>query len=667
MSEDNRFAALLSPGRLGPLELRSRILMTPMGTNQEQDDGHLGERILDYYEARARGGAALVIAGVAAVTWPEGACNPNQAALSDDRFLPGWEDFAKRCHRHGAKAAAQLQHAGKVAQEDVRAGRPMWVPSVPEAKPGDLFAELTREEVAKASSAYRAPGARVAYHVMSPDDIAWVVERFADAAARAERAGLDGVELHAGHGYLLAAFLSPATNTRSDAYGGALENRARFLVETIRAVRARVGPGFAVWCRIDAKEFRIPGGIAEADAIRTAQLAEAAGAHAVHVSAYAEPGSAIAFTEAPLVHEPAGFLPFAGAIKRRLSIPVIAVGRLEPEVADAAIRDGRCDFVAMGRKLLADPELPRRLAEGRPEAARPCVYAYRCVGNVFLREASRCVVNPVLGREAELELRPAARPRRIAVIGGGPVGLELARVAAARGHDVVLHERESVLGGRARLAARLDAESARHLDWLERAAREAGVAIRLGAEASAALAGSADVFVVATGARREGELAPRAGGVAVASVDRLAGLLDALAPGRRIAVSGSDVIGVKAAEALAQAGHAVTLLERGAFAPEMGLPRRWRAADLLARLGARRVKGVREVALGAGGVLCRTKEGEVEIACDLVVDATGLAPNPVLADALRSAGAVVHAIGDCCGPRYLEAGLLEAARLAHAL
>ena len=563
--------------------------------------------------------------------------------------------------------AAQLQHASKVAQEDVKAGRPMWVPSVPEAKAGDLFHELTRDEVAKAASAYQAPGAKVAFHVMSEADIALAVERFADAAERAERAGLDGVELHAGHGYLLSAFLSPASNQRTDAYGGPLENRARFLVETIRAVRARVGSGFAVWCRMDAKEFRIPGGIVEEDARRAAELAEAAGAHAVHVSAYADPTSGIAFTDAPLVHEPAGFLPFAAAMKQRLRIPVIAVGRLEPEVADAAIQTGRCDFVAMGRKLLADPELPRRLAEGRPEAARPCVYAYRCVGNVFLREASRCVVNPALGREAEMSVTPAARRRRVAVIGGGPVGLELARVAAERGHAVVLHEREPALGGRARLAARLDPETARFVAWLERGARAAGVELRLGKEASpATLAGSADVFVVATGARRALELAPLAGGPRLEAVEALDRLLD-LPPGRRIAVSGSDVIGVKAAEALASAGHAVTLLERGAFAPEMGLPRRWRAADLLARLGVVRVKNVVELAPVEGGVRYRTAKQSGEAPCDVLVDATGLAADETLAEALRASGAETHAIGDCRGPRYLEAGLLEAARLARAL
>ena len=269
------------------------------------------------------------------------------------------------------------------------------------------------------------------------------------------------------------------------------------------------------------------------------------------------------------------------------------------------------------------------------------------------------MVNPALGREAELVVTPAPRRRRIAVIGGGPAGLELARVAAERGHAVVLYEREPALGGRARLAARLDAEMARFVAWLERGARAAGVELRLGETASAAgLSGSADVFVVASGARRKADL-----GEPVESLERW---LDGR-PAACIAVCGSDVIGVKAAEALAQAGHAVTLLERGAFAPEMGLPRRWRAADLLARLGAVRVKGVVEVALSEPGVRYRTARAEGEVTCDLVLDAGGLAADESLADELRATGAETHAIGDCRGPRYLEAALLDAARLARAL
>ena len=319
----------------------------------------------------------------------------------------------------------------------------------------------------------------------------------------------------------------------------------------------------------------------------------------------------------------------------------------------------------MGRKLLADPELPRRLAEGRAEAARPCVYAYRCVGNVFLREASRCVVNPALGREAELAPRPASRPRRVAVVGGGPAGLELARGAAQRGHRVRALRARGALGGRARLAARLDPEIARWLRWLEaRRARRASSSSSASRRAPARLAGSADVFVVATGARRV--IRRLAGGRRGAASNRSTASTScspSSRPGRRIVVSGSDVIGVKAAEALAQAGHAVTLLESSALRSGDG------AAAALARggpAGAARRQARQGVPADAqrrralphgearGGRLRPAGRGR---------RARGRRD---AGEALRALGAEVHAIGDCRGPRYLEAGLLEAARLAAA-
>jgi 2,4-dienoyl-CoA reductase (NADPH2) len=654
---------LLSPGRIGNLELKNRILMTPMGTNQEQADGHLGEPILRYYEERARGGAGCIIAGVAAITWPDGACNPHQAAISDDRFLPDWQEFARRCHAHGAKAAVQLQHASKVAQEDMVAGRPMWVPSVPKLRAGDLYDELTPEELASATSAFRQPGAKIAYREMDEADMAFIVTRFADAAERVKAAGCDAVELHAGHGYMLSAFLSPKSNRRTDDWGGSVENRARLLVEVIRAVRERVGDGLALWCRLDAKEFRVEGGIAEDDARRTAELAAAAGLDAIHVSAYADPMSAIGFTDAPLVHRPAGYLELAAAIRKRVDVPVIAVGRIEPDVAESAIAAGRIDFVAMGRKLLADPTLPRRLAEGRAEDARPCIYAYQCVGNVFLRQTSRCVVNAEMGREQELALEPATAPRAITVVGGGPAGLEAARVAAQRGHRVVLLEREEALGGRTRVGAAIDPEMALFVAWNERTVRAAGVEVRLGVEARAAdLVGSADAFVVATGGRR----AP-APGSRVRAVEELPALLGE-AP-TSVLIDASDAIGVKAAEALAEAGFAVTLLQREGegFGPQLGLPRRWRAADLLKRLGVTRLRGVTAVRETASGIEVE-REGAFEpVAATCVLQASGLGPWSPLADALEAGGAEVHRIGDCARIGYLAAAIRGGAELGRAL
>jgi 2,4-dienoyl-CoA reductase-like NADH-dependent reductase (Old Yellow Enzyme family) len=297
-----------------------------------------------------------VIAGVAAITWPEGACNPNQAALSDDRFLPDWEEFARRCHRHGAKAAAQLQHASKVAQEDVKAGRPMWVPSVLEAKAGDLFAELTREELAKATSAYQAPGAKAAYHVMTEDDVAFAVERFADAAARAQRAGLDGVELHAGHGYQLSAFLSPASNRRTDRWGGSLENRARLLLELVRAVRAEIGEGMPLFVRFSATDWT-PGGWDEAQTATVARWAQDAGADFFDIST----GGLVASADIPI--GPGYQAHFAEYVGERSDAPVSAVGRItNARHADDLVAAGRADAIMFGKAMMRDPHFALRAA-----------------------------------------------------------------------------------------------------------------------------------------------------------------------------------------------------------------------------------------------------------------------------------------------------------------
>ncbi|MBW2274639.1 MAG: tRNA-dihydrouridine synthase, partial [Deltaproteobacteria bacterium] len=438
MSSSARPASLMSPGRIGTLELRNRIVMTPMGSNLAEADGHLGERIIRYYEERAKGGAGMVIMGVGAIAWPAGACNPKQVAISDDAFLPGLCEITRRVHGHGAKIAIQLQHAGKVATRDMAVGRPMLVPSIPEAKAGDLMSEMTREEAQAFTADFRREGAGMFYHEASKEDLAQVVEQFAAAADRARRAGFDGIELHAGHGYLISSFISPASNKRTDEYGGPLENRTRLLAETLQACRSRLGADFPIWCRIDSCEYRVEGGITFDDAQQTAEIAEAAGADAIHVSAYADPSSAVAFTEAPLVHKPCGFVDFAAAVKKRVTVPVIAVGRIEPEEADRLVAEGRADFVAMGRKLLADPELPRKLDEGRPEDVRPCIYCYTCVGEIFFNRSSRCAVNPASGKEAELEIRPATVPKKVLVVGGGPAGMEVARIAALRGHRVTL-------------------------------------------------------------------------------------------------------------------------------------------------------------------------------------------------------------------------------------
>jgi 2,4-dienoyl-CoA reductase-like NADH-dependent reductase (Old Yellow Enzyme family) len=463
------FDNLLRPGRIGRMELRNRIVMAPMGSNFAESDGTCGERIQAYYEARAAGGAGLLIMGVCAVAYPAGTAEPYQVGVSEERFVPGLTALAERVHRHGAKVAMQLQHAGKTSVRDLAEGRELWVPSMPPALKTDMMQALTREELgAFISSSKGREKAGVKIRVMDKADIAQMAEWFAAAAERARRAGFDGVEIHAAHSYIIAGFLSSYYNKRDDEYGGPLENRARMLLEVIAAVRARVGADFPVWLRLDAEEIRTPGGITLEDAKAVARMAEAAGVDAVSVSAYANTSTGVAFTEAPLVQQKAGFLPWTAEIKAALQIPVIAVGRLEPEVADTAIGAGQCDFVAMARKLLADPDLPRKLVENRPEDIRPCIYCYACVSQIFINQRVKCAVNPLTGHEFETRLNPVAAPAHIVVVGGGPAGMEAARVAATRGHRVTLLERSGRLGGTLFFAGLAYAENGALLDHLVR-------------------------------------------------------------------------------------------------------------------------------------------------------------------------------------------------------
>ena len=316
-----------------------------------------------------------------------------------------------RVHAHGARIAAQLVHGGPSSLLDIAEGRPQLVPSKPSRPVADpLAAMVTGDELERMMAPFTAPSARLAVHEATDADLDDVVEQFATAAARVVEAGFDGVEVHGGHGYLLDAFLSPATNRRTDRWGGAVENRARLLCDVLRAVRGRVGSGIAVWCRFNGREVHRAGGETVDDALAVARLAIDAGADALHVSAYADPNVAIGITDAHTPHRPGALVELAAAIKRgQPTTPVITFGRLEPADADRAIADGAADFVAFGRKLLADPDLPNKLAAERELDVRPCIYAYRCIGNIFTGDRVACVANPDTGNEVDVGARPRRR------------------------------------------------------------------------------------------------------------------------------------------------------------------------------------------------------------------------------------------------------------------
>ena len=692
---------LLSPARIGSMELRNRIIMTPMGSNLAQADGHCGDRIQAYYEARARGGAGMIIVGVGAIAWPDGACNPNQVALSSDDFLPGLTALASRVKQHGCRAGIQLQHAGKVAVCDIAAGRAMLVPSLPSSSPDEMTQALTAEELGAFVKSYTADGARIEYKVADSSDIAWLIERFASAAERAQRAGFDGVEVHAGHGYIISEFLSPHANQREDEYGGSLQNRARLLVQVIRAIKSRCGEDYPVWCRIDSTEYRIEGGICFEDALETAAIAEASGADAINVSAYANPASGAGFTEAPLVHEPGGYLGFAAGIKSRVAIPVIAVGRIEPEVAEQVLARGEADFIAMGRKLLADPELPNKLLAGHPEQVRPCIYCYTCVSRIFVNDHVRCAVNAQTAFEEQRVIAPASEPRHLLIAGGGPAGMEAARVAATRGHRVTLVERSGQLGGTVFFSSIVYPPNGRLIDYLAGEIRRLGVDIRLSTELDEALLRSIqpDEVVVASGALRDAPDLPGARGRNVFSGDELRGLMTGqggtaaaklpawqrlmlwaagvlgvtrnaallarlsklwMPLGRRVCILGGGLVGVELAEFLAERGREVSVVEEGEkFGVELAVVRRWRVLEELQKLGVVMIPEARPLRIDSAGVTLEISGESIDIPADTVVLASGATANPSLADMCRHAGYEPHVVGDCGGVGYIEGAILE--------
>jgi mycofactocin system FadH/OYE family oxidoreductase 2 len=472
---------IFEPITLGQVEVRNRIVMTGHGTGMAQS--HLpSEQHAAYYAERARGGVGLIGMAFPQIH-PSSQNVPGEVRAYLAEVVPGLQRIADGVHAHGAKIVMQLGHVGRQSSS-TWSEHPLWAPS---SIPCPLNREMPKE--------------------MEPADIDEIVAAHALCARHAKAGGMDGVEIHSGYGgYLLACFLSPFSNHRTDEYGGSTENRVRLILRAIHAVREEVGPDYLVGINIQGDDYS-PGGLAVPECREIAGLIDAT----AEIDYFVVKGSTYysASQNVPdMQHPKMVWVPLASAIKEVVDVPVIAVGRVtEGEEAERVLVAGHADMVAMTRQHIADPETVNKLRAGRLDDIRPCIGCNQgCIDRLFKITHTTCVHNPAAGYEHELgagTLTPSATPKRVVVIGGGPAGMKCAETAAGRGHDVILFERREALGGQLRLAARVDgrAELGGVIRHLEGRLAQLPVDVRLGETASAesVLALAPDHIIAATG------------------------------------------------------------------------------------------------------------------------------------------------------------------------
>lgn len=621
-----RYAKLFEPGKIGRMELKNRIKFAATGSGL-CSGGRVTEAELAWLAERAKGGAGLVTASGTA---------PHPSGLWSRVQLPNWEEshvpelrkIAETIRSYGAKACLQIVHAGRYAS----------VPEEPVA-PSPVAPTLSRFRKARA---------------LKREEIKMLVEAHGEAVRRAKEAGFDAAEIGAMAGYLIASFLSPWTNRRNDEYGGSLENRARFLLECVRSAKEKAGADYPVIVRMCGDE-RIEGGNTPEDLRRIAKLAEEAGADAISVTVGWHESRAPSLTmEIP----PGHWLYLAEGMKRVLNIPVSMAFRLNSaDIAERAIEEGKLDFWEISRPLIADPFLPEKLAQGREEEVAPCVACMQgCYSRVFYDQPVRCLINARAGREGDrdYEIRPAPLRKRIVVVGGGPGGLEAARVAALRGHEVTLYEKGATLGGQLELAARTPhrGELRKVIDYLSAQLRKLAVKVVLGQEVTPLLIKELkpDAVIVATGSV---PVIPPIPGMqqmpVVAAHEVLSGRATV---GTRIVVWGGRQIGVQTAELLATQGKQVTLVEES---PKVGRDITifdvWSFRLRLFQLGVKMLTSTSLKGVTAGGVTVVREGKEETIPADALVVAKKLEPNKKLWEELKGEVDAIYRVGDCVAPR----------------
>lgn len=649
------FPHLLSPLDIGPFTLRNRMIST--GHNPHYDtDGLIGDGQIAFHERKAKGGIALSTVGATTVH-PSGGVWPVVPLINfDDSVLPGYRRLADAMHAQGARMMIQLVHGGG-ASLSAHIGPPIWAPS-----------------------AVTSVHSREWPHVMTIPEIETVLHAFHEAAARVRKSGLDGVEINMFAGGLPQQFMSPRYNKRTDKYGGSFENRMRFVIELVRTVRAALGDECALALKISGDEG-FEGGLRLADMQRIVATIDAEALINYYVVASGNNMEWMPRVDhwppAPASHE--WFVDLATKIKSATKRPVAALGRItRPEIGEELLAKGGADIVAIVRATIADPDFPKKLAEGNASQIRPCVGANSgCADRIAAHGEARCIHNPIIGHEREWSsLDPVSEPRKVVVVGGGPGGLEAARVAALRGHKVVLFESRTELGGSVGVIAKKPgrASFSAIASWLVEQVKAAGVDVRLGTPATvdAIAALEPDVVVLATGAE---VLRPDLEGTAASpQIVSVYELLDGrVEPGKNVVVMdslGADH-GAAAAELVHDRGGKAELVTPY-FHPAMdfGLTNTLTLYRRLFQKGVTMTPHHRvERAEDGGAVIANIYTGETSVrgSVDQIVIATPRRARDELRDALATASIETVMIGDCIAPRDVETAIYEAHKAARAI
>jgi 2,4-dienoyl-CoA reductase (NADPH2) len=674
---NNRFEKLLEPSRIGQLEIRNRIVKTATGTASAYDmGGFVNKRHVSMYEALAKGGVGLIIVEMGGIDPPLGLHNRNQLLLNDDEHIPGFSEITGVIHVNGGKTFQQLFHAGP--WHDPESGLQ---PISSSSLTSDEILNLIPSEVPK--SLKQLPRG------MTVAEIEDIIDKFASTAERAKKAGFDGVEVNCGTGHLVNSFISRIWNRRQDEYGCQnLENRTRFAVKIIKEIKRRLGPDFAVSALINVIELGHEMGTTIEEGKKVARTLQDAGADCVHARANAYSGlpeiirsEQYFYPEPPDLlikeldwsrHGAGALVPLAAAVKEAVTIPVITIGRLDPVIGERILRQRKADFIGMARRLLADPDLPNKIASGKYMDIRPCTACLYCTSRIRTYNPIACQVNAALGKEPSYTIQPATKQKKLVVVGSGPAGLETARVAAIRGHHVTLLERGHKLGGLMPLAALVKGYEGDFLEefiqYFKRQLAELNIDVRFGREADPTLVSqlAPDVVVVASGGILGVPDIPGIDRKIVVSGPKLHSMLKLylrfLRPktlgritrlwmpvGKRVIIIGGGLHGCELAEFLVKRNRKITILEATETIGE-GVPERKKHSLFrwLNNKGVKMIAGVRYKEITDSGIIIETQEGESQtLEADTIIPAVSLQPDNKLLKSLEGKVPELYAIGDC--------------------